>query len=50
MNRQELINRLVARKLQTAGKVKAMCVCLVSPQEARPARALCFAPAQLRKS
>lgn len=52
MNRQDLINRLVARKLQTPGKLKAGCVpCFgtVSRPEARPARAFCFAASQPKK-
>jgi hypothetical protein len=42
MNRQDLINRLVARKLQTAGnsqenKAKALCSCFAASK----AKALC---------
>jgi hypothetical protein len=34
MNRQDLINRLVARKVSSTERLKAMCICM--------ARALCW--------
>jgi hypothetical protein len=41
MDRNELINRLVARKMTANGPVKAFCICLHTP-----ARKLCFAAAR----
>jgi hypothetical protein len=38
MNRKDLINRLVARKMNANGPAKAFCICM-----AGPATNLCFA-------
>jgi hypothetical protein len=42
MDRQNLIHRLVTRKLQAAGSVKALCLCLPG------CKALCWADAGRR--
>jgi hypothetical protein len=50
MNRQNLINRLVARKLQPAGKQKALCICggLAKPVGAQKALCFCRAGANVK--
>jgi hypothetical protein len=52
MDRRELINRLVNRKLLPGDKRKALCVCLASPSRplsfaaAARLRALCYVQAR----
>jgi hypothetical protein len=36
MDRKKLIDRLVDRKLTTAGADKAFCLCMAAPQKAAP--------------
>jgi hypothetical protein len=50
MNRQNLVNRLVARKLQPAGKQKALCICRghAKPVGAQKALCTCHAGANVK--
>jgi hypothetical protein len=54
MNRQNLIQNLVARKLQAANRPKIFCVCIAAAKTralcfAAPGKALCFAAAQPKR-